>query len=352
MNEKLQFALGFIAGCITCFMIFFLFLPKILPKEPRSIATKAAKQPDTKKIEKKRTSRVEFQKRYGRYKKIDFHQHLHHSANMNHYFQAMKLFNVEKSVALALRDTKNNSVYRENNDFLLKLQKEHPSKIIAFSTIQEEDSRSADIFEEDIIRGSRGLKLIGWHIAYIRKYNFSLTSKEMYRLYGLCDERGLPLLIHIRLPHNEKYYDELAKILSDFKNLKIILAHAGVALDNLTKLDLLMEEFPNLYVDLSFYGTYHEYTFKHVGRNRHSFRDLILRHQEQILWGTDVYPTRQRGYYYMMDALRCSTDLVEEETFICPSFKKKDRLWGLDLPGRVLEKIYYRNARNLLNLRQ
>ena len=351
MNEKLQFIIGFVAGCITAFMICFLFLPKIFTEEPRSIGKKVAERPKIKSFEQKDPPQIATQKRRPTYRRIDFHQHQHQSADIFNYFKVMRFFNVEKGVILALRDIKNNNVFRENNDFLLKLQKRYPSKIIVFTTIQEEDSNSAEIFEEDIIRGSRGLKLIGWHKAYIEKYDFSLIDKKMYRLYELCDQYDLPILAHIRLSYNEEYYKDLAQILSDFKNLKIILAHAGITLDNLTKLDHLMRDYPNLNFDLSFYGGYNEYCFNQVSRNRDGLRSLILRYPDRVLWGTDVYPSKRNGYYYMIDALRCSIDLVEKESFICPPFRRKNRLRGLALPGNVLEKIYYKNAEKLLNLK-
>ena len=324
-----------------------------MPREPVSIRTKTVTPPEIKKFEPKKITpkKVSPKRRYS-FKKIDFHQHIHDSANINEYFNAMKLFDVEKGVVLALRDIRNGNAYKENNDFLLKLQKWHPTKIISFTTIQEEDSNSAEILKEDVVlRRSRGLKLIGWHKQYIEKYNFLLTHSNMYKLYKVCEQHGLPLLIHVRLSHNEKYYGDLAQILSDFKNLKIILAHAGVTLDNLTRVDHLMEENPNLYIDLSFYGGYHEYAFNQVSRNRDSLRDLILKYQDQVLWGTDVYPSRGRGYNYIRDALKSSIDLVEKETFVCPSFKKKNRLRGLGLPGNVLSKIYYKNAKDLLKLK-
>ena len=282
------------------------------------------------------------------YKKIDFHQHMASSADIQDYLEVMELFNIEKGVMLSLRDIDNSDVYRQNNDFLLKLQEEYLNRIIAYTTIEEEDENSLEVFEEYFARGSRGLKLIGWHSIYIRKYNVSLTDENMYELYEFSSEENLPIMLHLRLSNSYIYYEDLAKVLSDFPDLKIILAHGGLDLNNLQKLDSLMEEYPNLYLDLGFYGTYYEYWFGRVSIYRDEFRNLIIKYPDQVLWGTDLYPSSNRGYDYMVNAIECSIKLVEEKTFTCPTFEVNETLNGLYLPPEVLDKVYYENAVELL----
>lgn len=282
------------------------------------------------------------------YKKIDFHQHIYSSADVKDYLEVMELFNIEKSVMLSLRDIDDSNIYKGNNDFVLQLQKEYPDRIIAYTTIEEEDENSLEVFEEDFSRGSRGLKLIGWHQNYIIKYNVSLTDKKMYELYEFSEEKELPIMAHIRLLENKRYYEDLSKILSDFPDLKFILAHGGLDFYNLQKLDSLLGENPNLYIDLSFYGTYYEYWFRQVSIYRDEFRNLIIKYPDQILWGTDVYPSLNRGYDYMVNSIECSIKLVEEKTFTCPRFSGNDTLNGLYLSPEILEKIYYKNAVELL----
>lgn len=283
------------------------------------------------------------------YRKIDFHQHIYSSANIQDYLKVMELFNVERAVMLSLRGIGDSSIYSRSNDFVLGLQQRYPDRIVAYTTIEEEDNNSLNVLKECVRRGARGLKLIGWHLKYIRKYGISLTDKNMYRLYGFCNKEEVPILIHLRLSHDERYYMDLEKILSDFKNLKIILAHGGMDLRNTWKLDRLLGKYPNLYFDLSFYGTYHEKWFRHVSKHRDEFRNLILKYSDQVLWGTDVFPSAKRGYDYLVDAMNCSISLVEKETFVCPAFKKEEELKGLYLPPRVLRKIYYKNALKLLD---
>jgi predicted TIM-barrel fold metal-dependent hydrolase len=282
------------------------------------------------------------------YKKIDFHQHLYTSSQVEDYFKVMDLFNIEKSVVVSLRDINNSNVYKRNNGFVLQLQEDYPDRVIAYTTIEEEDENSLEVFREDVSKGSQGLKLIGWHSMYIKQYNVSLTDKKMYDLYEFSEEKGLPIIAHIRLSEPKGYYEDLAKISSDFPDLKIILAHGGLDLDNLQELDKLMEENPNLYIDLSFYGTYYPYWFRQVGEHHYEFRNLIIKYPDQVLWGTDLYPSISRGYDYMVSAIDCSVKLVEELTFTCPGFEDNETLTGLRLPSAVLKKIYYDNAVELL----
>lgn len=283
------------------------------------------------------------------YKKIDFHQHMYTSSQVEDYFKVMDLFNIEKSIVLSLRDINNSDVYEENNEFVLWLQEGYPDRVVAYTTIEEEDENSLEAFQKTVEEGSQGLKLIGWHSNYIRKYNVSLTDKNMYRLYKFSEENKLPILAHIRLSEPKGYYEDLAKISSDFPNLKIILAHGGLELNNLKKLDLLMKENPNLYIDFSFYGTYYPYWFGQVGKYHYEFRNLIIKYPDQVLWGTDVYPSTSRGYDYMVSAIDCSIKLVEELSFTCPGFEDNETLTGLNLPPKVLKKIYYDNAVKLLD---
>lgn len=291
---------------------------------------------------------IVFENSQREYKKIDFHQHIYPPVDFQDYLGVMELFNIEKSVMLSLRDIDNSSVYKRDNDFVLQLQKEYQDRIIAYTTIEEEDENSLEVFEEDFARGSRGLKLIGWHASYIGKYNVSLTDKKMYGLYEFSEEKELPVMAHIRLSESGKYYEDLAKILSDFPDLKFILAHGGLDLNNLQKIDTLLGEYPNLYLDLSFYGTYYEYWFRQVSMYRDEFRNLIIRYPNQILWGSDVYPSSNRGYDYMVNAIECSIKLVEEKTFTCPKFLGNETLNGFYLSPEILEKVYYKNAVELL----
>lgn len=282
------------------------------------------------------------------YKKIDFHQHIYSSADVQDYLEVMELFNIEKGVMLSLRSVDNNDVYKQSNEFILQLHRDYPDRIIAYTTIEEEDENSLEVFRETVEEGSQGLKLIGWHSIYIRKYNFSLTDKKMYRLYEFSEENKIPIMAHIKLSASEKYYEDLLKISSDFPDLKIILAHGGLDLNNLQKLDPLLGENPNLYIDFSFYGTYYKPWFRSVGEHYYEFRNLIIKYPDQVLWGTDVYPSGKRGYDYMVSAIDCSIKLVEELSFTCPGFEDNETLTGLNLPPEVLKKIYYDNAIELL----
>ena len=261
----------------------------------------------------------------------------------------MELFNIEKGVMLSLRAIDNSDVYKRSNDVVLQLQKDYPSRVVAYTTIEEEDENSLEVFKKTVEEGSQGLKLIGWHSIYIREYNVSLTDENMYRLYKFSEENKLPIMAHIKLSETKGYYKDLAKISSDFPDLKIILAHGGLELNNLKKLDPLMKENPNLYIDFSFYGTYYPYWFRLVGENYYEFRNLIIKYPDQVLWGTDVYPSGKRGYDYMVSAIDCSVKLVEELSFTCPGFPENETLTGLNLPPKVLKKIYYDNAVELLD---
>ena len=65
--------------------------------------------------------------------------------------------------------------------------------VIPFATIDEADPRVAELFEQYILEGAKGLKLLGGHPKF---YDESYNSSNMYKVYQVAAEYNVPVLLH------------------------------------------------------------------------------------------------------------------------------------------------------------
>ena len=85
-----------------------------------------------------------------------------------------------------------------------------------------------------------------------------------------------------------------------------------------------------------------------LARQPYSARDFLIKHQERVLFGTDMAGSEAiyRWYFRILE--------TRDEYFPHPdyngTFEARPRfyLYGLHLPDEVLEKIYWRNAVRLM----
>jgi predicted TIM-barrel fold metal-dependent hydrolase len=100
----------------------------------------------------------------------------------------------------------------------------------------------------------------------------------------------------------------------------------------------MLATYPNLHVDLG--ARFQQ--FHRMARDK--LRDFMIRHQDRILFGTDIGRVNQDPKQYAERYRRCFL-LLESDDIVRGSFfdRETDRR-GLALPRDVLEKIYYRNA--------
>ncbi|MBC7782983.1 MAG: amidohydrolase [Burkholderiales bacterium] len=123
-----------------------------------------------------------------------------------------------------------------------------------------------------------------------------------------------------------------------------IIAHMAEGSNDYALLGKWLDEMPNMNIDIS--GRENE-----IGRQPLASRRFFIKYADRILFGTDRYPgrpdqPRNRIYYRMLE--------TEDEYFdyydhpYPPTGEWK--IYGLNLPDDVLEKIYRGNAARLLGL--
>lgn len=224
--------------------------------------------------------------------------------------------------------------------------------------------------------GAQGLKIWKGFGLQVKDHNGQLVKVDDARLSPIWDaagELGLPVLIHVADPvaffdpideTNERWeeigqhpdwafpsppFPTFMEILNGFKNLvsrhsstTFIGAHVGCYAENLEWVGRMLDACPNYYVDISA-------RFGELGRQPYTARKFFLQYQDRILYGSDMGPD--------LDVYRLNYRLLEtdDEYFnYNPGDIPQQGRWhvnGLFLPNEVLEKVYRKNAQNVLKLK-
>jgi predicted TIM-barrel fold metal-dependent hydrolase len=114
-----------------------------------------------------------------------------------------------------------------------------------------------------------------------------------------------------------------------------ILAHLGYHGNDLQRLGELFDAHPNVYVDIAA-------VLAEIGRQPYAARDFLIKYQDRVLFGKDIYEPQEYTYYFRV--LETRDDYIEY-------YRRRHAFWriyGLFLPDEVLKKIYYKNALRLV----
>jgi predicted TIM-barrel fold metal-dependent hydrolase len=183
----------------------------------------------------------------------------------------------------------------------------YPGRLFPFVAVNTRRPEHFDIMERALTgRGFVGVKLYP-------SLGFAIDSPETDKVYGYCEERGIPLLMHCS--EGGFYYSNATRknsdpslwgaILGRHPNMKICFGHFGGAkyLSSTqipdpcwtrTILDL-MEKYAGVYADIS----YHSEPMEGGDVEKHYFANIseLLNndaYRRRILFGTDFFLVRQR----------------------------------------------------------
>lgn len=287
----------------------------------------------------------------GLYGKIDMHEHYRDGGNVEEFLKAAGCLGISKIVFVPTGLSPDNEGYEAHWNELIKQAKElYPEKIIPFCTIDEADPEAAEIFEQCLQEGAKGLKLIGGHSSF---YDEPLNSENMYKVYQKASEYKVPVLLHGSIITIPKLKDQLDQVYSDFPEVTFIQAHYGSTIMNGINLDQiaeLLDKHPNLYIDLSMGGgiaRYHYYFRQDLAK----VKDFIITYQDRILFGSDIILNRKtyKNFDWFYQRMKCDLDLHQQKEYT-PSFGEKDILHqGFDLDREVLRKLYFENPKKVLD---
>jgi uncharacterized protein len=262
-------------------------------------------------------------------------------------------------------------------DAQAELFKPFGKRFVVFCSMDARDIGAPD-YADRVVRelercyrnGARGLGEVtdkGWGMQ-ADAVNPLPRSKRMHpddprldALWEKCADLKIPVNIHIADhpscwqplgPHQERTpdfqvfnlygkdvpsYEELLscrdKMLAKHPRTTFIAAHLGNQGNDLASLAKVLDRYPNLYVDISA----RDYE---VGREPRFALKFLSNYGNRVLFGTDM--GRGRAIYQGWWRLLESAD-----EFI-PG-RQWWRLYGLELPSPILEKLYSQNARQILN---
>lgn len=242
---------------------------------------------------------------------------------------------------------------------------------VDFSKISEPGfgERAAAQLAEDVKNGARGLKIfksLGMFVKDADGRRVPTDDPRIDAVWAKCAELGIPVLIHTGEPvafwqpldrFNERWLElkqfpgrrrdspefasfeatmaEQHNVFRKHQKTIFIDAHLGWLGHDLARLGKLMDEMPNVYTEIG--AVLHE-----LGRQPRFAREFLIRHQDRVLFGKDVWaPEEYHTYFRTLE--------TADEYF--PYYRKRHafwRLYGLDLPDEVLKKIYYKNALRII----
>ena len=123
-----------------------------------------------------------------------------------------------------------------------------------------------------------------------------------------------------------------------------ILAHVAGYSENLAAVGRWLDELPNMYVDIA-------ERISELGRQPYTARRFFEQYADRILFGTDMTPTtdmtRHKIYFRFLE--------TRDEYFrydATPNGRQgRWRIYGVDLPDEVLERVYTKNIMRLIGER-
>jgi uncharacterized protein len=259
---------------------------------------------------------------------------------------------------------------------LAALSAKHPKRFLQFANVDfgrisepAFGESAARQLEADVRNGASGLKVfknLGMFVKDAEGRRVPTDDPRLDPIWAKCAELGIPVLIHVGEPvafwqpwdrFNERWLElkqfpnrrrdspelasleqtigELHNVIRRHPKTTFINAHLGWLGHDLGRLGKLMDEMPNMYTEIG--AVLHE-----LGRQPRFAREFLIRHQDRVLFGKDVWePSEYYTYFRTLE--------TADEYF--PYYRKRHAFWslyGLDLPDEVLRKLYYKNALRIL----
>lgn len=308
---------------------------------------------------------------------IDIHNH---QADMTTPQGLDKLIIEMEKLNMAVMVNLSGRGFRRSADHLEKsienIQKYQPKRFVLFTNTDfsamddpEWQGRALKQLEDDVKRGAQGLKIyksLGMSVKDKNGNRVHIDDPRIDPIWAKCGELGIPVLIHSADPKsfwspmdstNERWLElkthagrqrsetdpapweqiiqEQHNVFKRHPKTKFINAHMGWYPNDLKKLGDLLDDIPNMYVEIGA-------VIAELGRQPRTAREFMIKYQDRVLFGKDSWqPDEYATYFRVLE--------TADEYF--PYHKRYHAFWrmyGLELPDEVLKKIYYKNALKLL----
>jgi hypothetical protein len=232
--------------------------------------------------------------------------------------------------------------------------------------------------DDSSARGARGVKIWKNLGLTVRDASGDLILPDDSRVIDVVSragELGMPVLIHTADPmaffdpldaHNERLdellqvkdwwfgdravhptFDRLldahATLVAACPGTRFIGAHVGCAAEDLDRVERMLRACPNYTIDIG--GRMAE-----LGRQPRRFRDLVGRHPDRVLFGTDIYPATAEQFRLHFRFLETTDEAFEYAPGSPVPPQGRWSVHALGLDEESLRAIYRDNAARVLGL--
>jgi len=213
--------------------------------------------------------------------------------------------------------------------------------------------------------GSRIAKF--WFAPPAWERGWRLDSDQFRPLLKEAVSRGMAIMTHIGDPelwYRTKYADAARfgtrddhyrmweNVLQEYPGVPWLAAHLAGNPENLSRLQRLLDRYPNLYMDCS--AT--KWIVRDLCARRDEAREFFIRNQDRIIFGTDLVTGDQRDWDFLASRFWSHRKLWET-AYVGPSpiydpdlpDDAQPVFRGLALPDDCLQKLYHDNALKFLS---
>jgi uncharacterized protein len=308
---------------------------------------------------------------------IDVHNHVNDAAGIDEHMapervvEVMNNTNVKTIVILT-------GMWGDKLQHVVdEMVKPYPGRFIVFSQIDWSKIDDPNFSQEMVVqlrdavsRGARGLKVLKDLGLGVRDKTGKLITVDDARLdpvWEECGRLGIPVSIHVTDPEaffhpidntNERY-EELTehpdwsfygnrypskesilaardRVFARHPHTTFVALHMANWPENLNYVSDVLDKYPNVMVE---FGAREA----ELGRQPRRAREFFLKYQDRIMFGTDneVTEPMYRNHFRWLE--------TGDEYFDYWGYPGQGRwkIYGMELPDPVLEKIYHRNAERM-----
>jgi predicted TIM-barrel fold metal-dependent hydrolase len=197
--------------------------------------------------------------------------------------------------------------------------------------------------------------------------DFRINHPKLDPIFQTLEDSGIPLIIHVSDPDTyyinqykdsvkyglkEDHLKELEDILSRHPKLKAQVPHmaAQPEIHRLLNLARWLDSFPNVILDTAS----SRWMARELSKDVEKAREFMIKYSDRVLFGTDVFSGRgDHDYYsgrYIAQRILWETDQRQTPLPIPDADTENTGgtfINGLDLPLKVLKKLYWENANRL-----
>src|SRR5438552_4770536 len=308
---------------------------------------------------------------------IDVHNHVNDAARIDEHIppqravEAMDNTNVKTIVILT-------GMWGDKLQAVLdEMVKAHPGRFVVFaqydwSKIDDPNFSQEMVAQLDdaVTRGARGLKVLKDLGLGVRDKSGKLITVDDPRLdpvWEECGRLGIPVSIHVTDPEaffhpidntNERYEELIEhpdwsfygpqfpskqsileardRMFAKHPHTTFVALHVANWPENLDYVSRLLDSLPNVMIE---FGAREA----ELGRQPRRAREFFLKYQDRIMFGTDngMEEEMYRNHFRWLE--------TADEYFDYWGYPAQGRwkIYGMELPDSVLEKVYHKNAERI-----